>query len=179
MAKATKRKAARSKSGAAKAKTASTRTAKARTAKPARRAVARKPRPGAKAPAERGTSVAASDATRALARRIIELTTANDDEATFALYAADIESVEMGQPPMHGIQAIRDKFAGWRKMVSDARFEPRRVCVDGNTIVIEWVGQMTLADSGKQAEMHEVAIHEILDGKIVREAFFYNPAALA
>ena len=28
-------------------------------------------------------------------------------------------------------------------------------------IVIEWVGRVTLAASGRQAELHEVAVHEI------------------
>jgi ketosteroid isomerase-like protein len=116
---------------------------------------------------------------RALARRIVALTTANDDEATLALYASDVESTEQGQPTMRGIDSIRQKFAGWRSMVTDAHFEPRRVCVDGNTIVIEWVGDVTLAVNGKRARLHEVAIHEIRDGKIAREAYFYDPATLS
>jgi hypothetical protein len=44
--------------------------------------------------------------------------------------------------------------------------------------MIEWVGRVTIAASGKQAELREVAIHEIAKGKIVREAFYYNPASL-
>ena len=116
---------------------------------------------------------------RALARRIVALTTANDDEATLALYASDVESTEQGQPTMRGIDSIRQKFAGWRSMVTDAHFEPRRVCVDGNTIVIEWVGDVTLAANGQRAQLHEVAIHEIRDGKIAREAYFYDPATLS
>ena len=127
----------------------------------------------------RKAGAARSNAIRALAQRIVEVTLANDDEATLALYASDVESIEMGQPPMRGLDSIRQKFAGWRSMVTEARFEPRRVCVDGNTIVIEWVGDVTLAANGKQAQLHEVAIHEIRDGKIAREAYFYNPAALS
>jgi ketosteroid isomerase-like protein len=115
---------------------------------------------------------------RGLARRIVAVTQSNDDEATLALYADDVESTEQGQQPTRGIDSIRQKFAGWRGMVSDARFEPRRVCVDGNTIVIEWVGDVTLTASGKRAQLHEVAIHEIRDGKITREAYFYDPSAL-
>jgi len=115
---------------------------------------------------------------RAFARRIIDVTRANDDAATLALYASDVESTEQGQPTTRGIDSIRQKFAGWRSMVTDARFEPRRVCVDGNTIVIEWVGEVTLAASGKRAQLHEVAIHEIRDDKIAREAYFYDPASL-
>jgi ketosteroid isomerase-like protein len=80
---------------------------------------------------------------------------------------------------MVGVDALRAKFAGWRGMVTDTSFEPRRVLVDGNVVVIEWVGRVTLAASGRQAELHEVAVHEIRDGRIAREAFFYNPAVLA
>ena len=156
-----------------KARKASTsRSVKRRTAKkPARKA---KKRGGARSGASRGGSDL-----RALARRIVAVTTANDDEATLALYASDVESKEQGQPPMHGIDGIRQKFVGWRNMVSAAHFEPRRVVVDGNTIVIEWVGEVTLAASGKQAQLHEVAIHEIVDGKIKREAYFYDPSTLS
>ena len=116
---------------------------------------------------------------RALAKRIVALTVANDDEATFGLYDPNVESAEMGQPATRGLDALRTKFEGWRNFVSSARFEPKRVVVDGNTIVIEWVGNIVLAATGKEAQMHEVAVHEVKNGKIVREAYFYNPAALA
>jgi ketosteroid isomerase-like protein len=116
---------------------------------------------------------------RALARHIVDVSLGHDDEAILALYASDIESSEAGQPAAVGIDALRAKFAGWRSMTTDTSFEPRRVLVDGNVIVIEWVGRVTLAASGRQAELHEVAVHEIKNGKIAREAFFYNPAALA
>jgi ketosteroid isomerase-like protein len=116
---------------------------------------------------------------RALAQHIIDVSLSHDDEAILALYADDVESIEAGQPAASGIEALRAKFAGWRSMTTDNVFEPRRVVVDGNVIVIEWVGRVTLAASGRQAELHEVAVHEIRNGKIAREAFFYDPAALA
>jgi ketosteroid isomerase-like protein len=171
--------------------------AKAKKAKSAKRGGRAKPRTararqgrnvargGAKRPAKRAANKARSgsgartDAMRAFAQRIIDVTIADNDDEILALYADDIESTEAGQPPMVGHDALRSKFAGWRGMVTDTSFEPRRVVVDGNVIVIEWVGRVTLAASGRQAELHEVAVHEIRDGKIAREAFFYNPAALA
>jgi ketosteroid isomerase-like protein len=156
-----------------------TRRRKASKGRPAKRRPAKKKAASRARKKTRAATPRGSDAVRALARRIVALTTANDDEATFALYAADVESTEQGQPPMRGIDSIRQKFAGWRNMVSAAHFEPRRVVVDGNTIVIEWVGEVTLAASGKQARLHEVAVHEIQDGKIVREAYFYDPATLS
>jgi ketosteroid isomerase-like protein len=150
---------------AAPAKTRS----KVRRAAPAKRASATRPQ----------TKKAPADGLRALARRIVDVTLSNDDEAAFALYASDVESIEPGQPPMRGVDAIRQKFAGWHSMTSAARFEPRRVCVDGDTIVIEWVGDVTLAATGKQVRLHEVALHEIRDGKISREIFFYDPSTFA
>ena len=137
-----------------------------------------KRRPGARKRGKARGATRPSPDLHALARRIVSLTLGDDDEATLALYASDVESVEQGQAPMHGIDSIRQKFAGWRSMVSEARFEPRRICVDGNMIVIEWLGDVTLAATGRRAQMHEVAIHEIRDGKIAREAFFYDPAVL-
>jgi ketosteroid isomerase-like protein len=168
-----------------------------RKAKPVKKAAARKAgtRPAAtkrsavakKKPAAKKRAAArparktggASTAMRALAQQIIDVSLSHDDEAILGLYADDIESIEAGQPAGIGIDALRAKFAGWRSMTTDNVFEPRRVVVDGNLIVIEWVGRVTLAASGRQAELHEVAVHEIRNGKIAREAFFYNPAALA
>lgn len=155
----------------AKSKARPARAARTRPARSARTRPATRARTESKSPA--------ADGLRALARRIVDTTLSNDDEGAFALYAGDVESIEPGQPPMHGIDAIRQKFAGWRTMVSSAKFEPRRVCVDGNTIVIEWVGDCTLAATGKQVRLHEVAVHEVRDGKISRELFFYDPATFA
>lgn len=121
----------------------------------------------------------ATTAMRALAQRIVDVTLSDDDEAILGLYAADVESSEAGNPPDVGIEALRAKYVGWRSMTSATAFEPRSVVVDGNVIVIEWLGRVTLAASGRQVDMREVAIHEIRNGKIVREAFYYNPAVLA
>jgi ketosteroid isomerase-like protein len=144
----------------------------------ATRKPAAKKRPAARAGAKRAATGAGA-ANRGFAQRIIDVTLADRDEEILALYAENIESSEAGQPPAVGIEALRAKYAGWRSMTSDTSFEPRRVAVDGNVIVIEWVGRVTLAASGRQVEMHEVAGHEVANGQIVREAFYYNPAVLA
>lgn len=158
----------RTKAAAKPAKRQTAARAKARPAAPAKRTAAKRP-----------AATGRSDAMRALAQRIIDVTLADADEAILDLYSEDVESSEAGQPPMVGRDALRAKFAGWRSMVTDSSFEPRRVLVDGNVIMIEWVGRVTLQASGRRAELHEVAVHEIRDDKIVREAFFYNPAVLA
>lgn len=147
-------------------------TAKPRAAKPVKRAAA---------PARVVTKTVEVDRNRSLrdiAQRIIDLTIANDDEATLALYADNVESKEANNPPSVGIDAIKEKFTMWRGMVSDSAFTPRSVTLDGHTIMIEWEGRVTLAASGRVAEMNEVAVHEIADGKIVRERYYYDPTAL-
>jgi ketosteroid isomerase-like protein len=126
----------------------------------------------------RTVSVDKNTALRQLAQRIVDLTVANADEASLALYAENVESREAANPPMIGIDAIREKFKMWRSMVSDASFLPRSVSADGKTIVIEWDGRVTLAASGRVAELNEVAVHEIENGKIVRERFYYDPSVL-
>jgi len=149
--------------------------------KTARRVKSAKPKAAKSAAPRVVTRTVEVDRNRALrdvAQRIVDLTIANDDEATLALYADNVESKEANNPPSVGIDAIKEKFAMWRGMVSDAAFTPRSVSVDGKTIVIEWEGRVTLASSGRVAEMNEVAVHEIADGKIVRERFYYDPSVL-
>lgn len=126
----------------------------------------------------RTVTVDANQALRALAQRIVDATLANDEAAMLALYAPNVESCEAGNPPSHGVEALKQKFAGWRAMVTDSAFLPRSVCADGKTILIEWDGRVTLAASGRVAELREVAVHEIENGRIVRERFYYDPAAL-
>jgi ketosteroid isomerase-like protein len=117
-------------------------------------------------------------ALRALAQRIIDVTVANDDAATLALYADNIESREANNPASTGIEAIKQKFVMWRGMITDAAFTPRTVVADGRTIVIEWEGKVTLAASGRLVDLLEVAVHEIANGKIVKERFYYDPSVL-
>jgi len=168
-----------------KTKTATGKSAAKRVQAKRKPTVAAKRKPAAtKKPAARSSAPAVPQratgaANRALAQRIIDVTLADRDEDILALYAAGIESAEAGQPPQVGLEALRAKYAGWRAMTSATAFEPRRVAVDGNVIVIEWLGRITLAASGRQVDMHEVAVHEVKNGKIVREAFYYNPAVLA
>ena len=115
---------------------------------------------------------------RELAQRIVDATVANNDAAMLAFYADDIESKEPGMPASVGLDAIKQKFEMWHAMVSDATFLPRSLTADGKVITIEWEGTVTLAASGRVVEMPEIAVHEIANGKIVRERFYYDPSLL-
>jgi ketosteroid isomerase-like protein len=156
---------------AARAKSAKPRAAKAKAVKAAAR-------PAAPKVVTKTVEVDRNRALRELAQRIVDVTIANDDDATLAFYSNSIESTEANNPPSVGIDAIKQKFAMWRGMVSDAVFTPVSVTADGRTIVIEWQGRVTLAASGRVAELNEVAVHEIADGKIVKERFYYDPSVL-
>jgi len=148
------------------------------TRRPAAKAERARPRARRAATPKRAGGVARKDPMRDLAKRIVDLTIRGDDSAAFALYGDNVESVEMGMPPGIGIPALREKYAMWRAMASDARWTARSVVVDGNTIVVEWQGRVTLAPSGRTVNLNEIAIHEIENGKIVRERFYYDPRAL-
>jgi len=136
--------------------------------------------PAAKAVRQRSTRAAAPapNPVRALAQRIVDLTLTHDDAGSLALYADNVVSTEMGMPPATGIDAIKQKFAMWRGMVSDSTWEARNVWVEGNTIIIEWAGRVTFASTSKQAPFDEIAIHEVANGKIVRERFYYDRSVL-
>lgn len=174
MAKGKKRSATKTRASARVQKKAPKRPKKvARTAKPARRrpATAKVARP------KRSAAAPVRNRVRELAQRIVDLTIHHDDEGAFALYAPTVESVEPGQPPLVGIEAIKQKFAGWRAMAPQSTWRARSVSVDGNIIVIEWEGDVTFA-TGKQATLSEAAIHEVENGKIVRERFYYDRSVL-
>ncbi|HVO22111.1 MAG TPA: nuclear transport factor 2 family protein [Candidatus Margulisiibacteriota bacterium] len=173
MAKVKKRAAKKTGATRGKAKQSKKLRAVAPAAEPARRqpATAKAARP------TRAPAAPPRNSARALAQRIVDLTVTHDDEGCFALYAPNVESIEPGQAPMVGIEAIKQKFAGWRAMAPQSTWRARTICVEGNTIVIEWTGDVTFA-TGKQATLNEVAVHEVEGGKIVRERFYYDRMAI-
>ncbi len=170
----------RAKTGAAKPSRASAKSKPARAKAAAAKAVPTKKKvvPPKAAPTKRAAVAPRVNAIRELAQRIVDLTANEDDEGSFALYANNVESIEPGMPPAVGIEAIRQKFTMWRGMVSDSAWEARNVWVDGKTIIIEWNARVRLTATGANAELNEVAIHEVENGKIVRERFYYDRAAL-
>jgi ketosteroid isomerase-like protein len=146
---------------------------RARTARPTpRKRAARRPSARTAAPG------AVANPARELAQHLVDLTVSHEDEKAFAFYADTVESSEAGMPAAVGIDAIKQKFAMWRGMVSDSTWEARNVWVDGSVIIIEWSGRITFAATGKQVDFNEVAIHEVENGKIVRERFYYDPSVL-
>jgi ketosteroid isomerase-like protein len=115
---------------------------------------------------------------RRIARSIVTATSVADEKRMLSLYADSVESEEAGQMPTYGIEAIKQKMEQWNKMVSDSRWHARNLWADGQTVIIEWEAQLTLRPGARKTLFREVAIHEIRNGKIVRERYYYDPSSL-
>ncbi len=148
--------------------------AKARAARP--KAKKRAARMATKKAAKKKSALGADLA--AVAAKIIDATL---DESLFVipeLYTADCVSEEPGGGVVQGHAGIAQKLAGWNQMQQGTKWRPRNIAWGKNLVVIEWDCEVTLRD-GRVAKLEEVAVHEIEGGKIQRERFYYNPAALA
>ena len=135
---------------------------KSRARKPARRVAKAKPK---------------ASGIDALARKIVRAT--QQPDFPFAtLYTVDCTSAEPMGEPARGHAGLEEKNARWAQMQSKSVWTARNVWTGKSTICIEWDGEVTLRD-GRQVTLREIAVHEIRDGKIQHERYYYNPLALA
>jgi ketosteroid isomerase-like protein len=155
-------------------------TSRARAGKAARptkagkgaRRAAKAPRRAAKPKAAAGSGLAA------FARKIVRAT---QDPSLFDLrdlYAEGCVSREGTGDVATGIAGLEAKLARWESMQERSEWKPRKVFTDANCICIEWDATVHMRD-GRVVPLAEVAVHEVRDGKIVAERFYYNPMALA
>ena len=112
-----------------------------------------------------------------------ELVAANREGRIDALladhYHPDVVSVEaIGGEAMAreavGVDAIRKKHAWWEstfEVHSATSSEPLLHGDDRFAVIFEM--DTTNKESGERAQMREVAVYHVDDGKIVREEFFY------
>jgi ketosteroid isomerase-like protein len=153
----------------AKPKKKSGSKAKKKLAKaPSKRARAAKPKARAK--------VSAGSRLDALARKIVRATS----QPTFPLreyYTEDCVSEEATGDVSRGIAALEEKMVRWEQMQTGTRWKARNVWCKGNTICIEWDAAVTLRD-GRTVALREIGVHEIKNGKIAVERFYYNPMQL-
>jgi ketosteroid isomerase-like protein len=148
-----------------------TRSAKKRAARrPAKKSGRKKA--GAKKPAASGLA--------ALARQIVRLTEAPsfDEQRAFALYAADCVSEESTGTVARGHAGLTEKNAGWAEMQTASRWKASHVWLGPKSICIEWEGVVSLRD-GRTVTLKEIAVHEVRNGKIQNERYYYNPMVLA
>jgi ketosteroid isomerase-like protein len=144
----------------------------ARAKKAARRAPPRKkaaPKKKAAAPGLEG-----------LARKIVRMSQGSSfgPAEIRELYNPDAVSVEGNGGTSRGWAELEQKMKGWEQMTASMASKPRNVWTGKSTICIEWDSTVSFRD-GRTAQLHEVAVHEIKNGKIQSERYYYDPAALA
>jgi hypothetical protein len=148
---------------------------KAARGKSVRRATTR--RKGPKKPVPKK---AAASAIETLAKKIVRMSL----EPRFGpaeireLYNPDAISIEGSGNTVTGFAGLEEKMKGWHQMTVGMVSKARNVWTGGNTICIEWDSSVTMRD-GRTVQLRETAVHEIKNGKIQNERFYYNPAALA
>jgi ketosteroid isomerase-like protein len=150
---------------------------RARAARPARKSASR-PAGQARARAAKPKASGGDTGLAAFARKIVRVTQSPALLDLRELYAEGAVSREATGQVASGLAALEEKLARWESMQEHTEWEPRNVFAQGNTICIEWDATVRMRD-GRVVPFSEVAVHEVRDGKIVSERFYYNPLALA
>lgn len=132
-----------------------------------------------KAPARKKAAAPRLSAVEVLARKIVQATIGDPAQASLAdLYAEGATSTEASGDTAVGFAGLEQKARQWEAMQERTIWKPRNVLVDSNTICIEWDAEVKLRD-GRVVSLQETAVHDVEDGKIVAERYYYNPMALA
>jgi ketosteroid isomerase-like protein len=132
---------------------------------------ARARRPAKRAPRSAKPSI------EAVARKIVRATQ-QPDFPFVTLYAPDCTSTEAAGEPARGHAELEAKNARWGQFQISSKWTARNVWTGKNSVCIEWDGEVKTRD-GRTLNLREIAVHEIKDGKIQHERFYYNPMALA
>ncbi|HKA14298.1 MAG TPA: nuclear transport factor 2 family protein [Myxococcota bacterium] len=133
------------------------------------------------APRKKGAARKASaPSVESLARKIVRLTeqAALGMDEIKALYNEDCVSQEGTGQVDRGYAGLEAKGKRWDQMQSGSTWKATNVWVARNTICIEWDSTVNTRD-GRTVKLPEIAVHEIKNGKIQNERFYYNPMALA
>jgi hypothetical protein len=165
------------------ARKSSSRPSKARKKAASRRIAARPTKPAARAAAKASPKTAkpraaAGSGLLALARKIVRATRNPQHFDLRDLYAEGAVSREASGAIATGFAELEAKLTGWNSMQERTEWNPRKVFAEGDSICIEWDATVWMRD-GRVVPLSEVAVHEVRDGKIVSERYYYNPLALA
>ena len=121
---------------------------------------------------------AAGSGLLALARKIVRATREPERFDLRDLYAEGAVSREASGDVATGFAELEAKLARWDSMQERTEWTPRKVFAEGDSICIEWDATVWTRD-GRVVPLAEVAVHDIRDGKIVSERFYYNPRVFA
>lgn len=119
----------------------------------------------------------------ALVRRFLDGLEALDVDKALSVFADDAVQ-EMPYAPegfpdqLDGIDALRRQYGGLPDAYRSMRFPISRLVVDGNTVIVEYRGEIELVDGGHYDNDY-VGIFETVDGHIVRFVERFNPNLLS
>lgn len=128
-------------------------------------------------------AVAAANGPSALAHRFLDGLEAMDVEAALSVFADDAVQ-EMPYAPdgfptsLDGIEALRRQYGGLPDAYRSMRFSIHREVVEGDVAVLEYRGEIELADGGRYDNDY-VGIFEASDGSIVRFVERFDPVVLS
>ncbi|SHM13250.1 nuclear transport factor 2 family protein [Mucilaginibacter sp. OK098] len=98
-------------------------------------------------------------------------------DAINELYADNIVSLEAKGSPMErteGKEAVIGKNQYWYSTVQEIHSgEVSEPIISGNFFTVSMHMDVTYKEGGRMP-MHEIAVYEVKDGKVVFEQFFYN-----
>ena len=100
------------------------------------------------------------------------------DEVIATLYSADIVSIEAAAAPgmpaeMRGLDAIKAKGKWWYENHEIHGAKAEGPFPNGDRFIVKFWFDVTQKESGKRITMDEMALYTVVNGKIIREEFFY------
>lgn len=108
--------------------------------------------------------------------KLVEMFTQNEFEAIYRdLYSPNIVSIEASGETANGMEAIHAKNQWW-----ESSFETHSTKAEGpfphGDASFGVIFHMDVTDkkANHRIQMHELAIYDVEDGRIVRERFFYQ-----
>jgi ketosteroid isomerase-like protein len=116
--------------------------------------------------------------TQQVAEKLVQLCREGKNmDAINELYGDNIVSLEAKGSPMErteGKEAVIGKSQYWYSTVEEIHGgEVSEPIVSGNFFTVSMHMDVTYKEGGRMP-MHEIAVYEVKDGKVVAEQFFYN-----
>ncbi len=118
--------------------------------------------------------------TQEIASKLVELCSQGKfDEATNALYAPDIVSMEAGAPPgqsreSKGLAAVKAKGEWWVANHEVHSVNVQGPLIAGSHFAVTFKMDVTFKPESRRFTMEEIGVYKVADGKIVYEEFFYT-----
>ena len=120
-----------------------------------------------------------SKTTQEVANTLVKLCSQGKfEEAAAALYSPDIVSIEAAAPPggsreAMGIAAVNAKGEWWVANHEVHSAEVEGPLVAGPYFAVTYKLDVTFKPESRRFTMEEIGVYKVVDGKIVREEFFY------